>query len=171
MLSPPLIFSLYIHILRSSLLLLLFESVSCHINTYIVTTMLIYFEIRCIYTGPPCDNLCFNGGTCDTSGTCVCAAGFTGPSCNNGLCPALRIHLMNIVLYIPLHRCTLNENDSNSYSIQRFALQPVGMVEHVNGTLPLPRLNATVLLTLKDLTANTKVHAYIQCVRTVAAHK
>ena len=79
---------LYMHILRSSLLLILFESVSCQINTYVVTTTLIYFEILCIHTGPVCDNLCLNGGTCDSSGTCVCAAGFTGPTCNTGLCLA-----------------------------------------------------------------------------------
>lgn len=35
-------------------------------------------------TSSQCDNLCSNSGTCGSNGTCVCVAGFTGPSCNTG---------------------------------------------------------------------------------------
>ena len=57
----------------------------------------LYLKILCNFcmitvSGPLCDNLCFNGGTCDSSGRCVCAAGFTGPSCNTGLCMHACMH-------------------------------------------------------------------------------
>ena len=60
-------------------------------------------------TGPLCQNLCSNGGTCGSSGTCVCAAGFTGPSCNADLCHHdgfFMIHLLILMQHLKRDICT-----------------------------------------------------------------
>ena len=102
-------------------------------------------------TGPLCDNLCSNGGTCGSSGTCVCAAGFTGPSCNAGLCHHAWF-LYDTPPYVP--------SSSQKWCLQLSVHPPVRMEEHV--VVPLPMLPVTVPVGTQDPTARTEVYACSQ---------